>query len=138
MKNYAGYKPGHPWYYKLGGDVHSPRQILFVVKVRGYQGYRDDDIKQAGNKPEPARSSALRAIRQSVLKDLRSDLACYRRFACQLREHRKMDKLEQENEPFCSDIHTSMSLKYNHLYNDFAHLVYIDDLLSHQPDLFDF
>ena len=45
-----------------------------------------------------------------------------------------MDTAEQEAQPICSDIHTNMSLKHNHLYDDFAHLVYIDDLLSQQPE----
>jgi len=39
-------------------------------------------------------------------------------------------------ETACTDIHTGISLKHNHLYNDFAHLLTLDNLLSKQPDLF--
>jgi hypothetical protein len=31
-----------------------------------------------------------------------------------------------------------MSLKRNHIYNDFAHIVFLEELLSKQGDLFDF
>jgi len=55
-----------------------------------------------------------------------------------LREYRQMHRDEQEAQLVCADIHMSMSLKYNHLYNRFAHLIVIDDYLSQQPDLFDF
>lgn len=134
----TGYSPGHPWHYKLGGAIRTPKQILYAVISSGYQGYMADDIKQAGNKSEPDRSAALRVIRKKALKDLKADLSSYRRFTCELREYRKMDKSEQDSQPLCSDIHTTMSLKYNHLYNDFAHLYYIDILLSQQPDLFGF
>jgi hypothetical protein len=37
-----------------------------------------------------------------------------------------------------ADIHMSMSLKHNHIYNQFAHLLTLDELLGRQRDLFDF
>ena len=135
---HRGYQPGHPWFYKLGGKVLRPKQILSAVKASGYQGYRFDDIQQAGNKAEPHRSAALRNIRQEVLTRLISDLSCYRAYARELRDYRAIDEADRPEQPICSDIHTSMSLKHNHLYNGFAHLAVIDDLLSSQPDLFDF
>ncbi len=36
----------------------------------------------------------------------------------------------------CADNHTDISLKYAHIYNDFAHLNYIEDVLAQQGDLF--
>ncbi len=136
MKNETGYRPGHPWYYKLGGVVHKPKAILAAVKDREYQGYKRDDIHQADNRQEPERSSTLRSLRLSALNDLQADLRTYREFARALHDYRKMDKAEQGAQPICSDIHMSMSLKYNHLYNDFAHLNFIDELLTRQLDLF--
>lgn len=136
MSSNNGYKPGHPWYYKLGGEVKKPKAILAAVKRRQYHGYRLEEISKADNKFEPERSSALRSLRLSALNDLQSDLRIYREVACELRDYRQMEAEEQEEQPFSSDVHTSMSLKYNHLYNDFAHLNLIDDLLSRQPDLF--
>ena len=38
----------------------------------------------------------------------------------------------------CNDIHTALSLKHNHLVNNFAHLITLDELLTKQMDLFDF
>ncbi len=136
-KHQRGYQPGHPWYYKLGGKVLSPKQILATVKSSDYQGYRADDIRQADNKSEPQRSGVLRKLREETLKSLTSDLSCYRIFTCELREYRALDETGLGDHAICSDIHTSMSLKHNHLYNDFAHLNMIDGLLSRQPDLFD-
>lgn len=133
---YTGYSPGHPWYYKQGGIVHKPKQILAAVKYNRYRGYMEEDIKQADAMCEPRRSAALRLLRKTVTQSLNANLEIYREVACNLRRCRSDEK--QEPQPICSDVHTSMSLKYNHLYNDFAHLVYIDELLSHQPDLFDF
>lgn len=132
----TGYKPGHPWYYKQGGAVQKPKAILAAVKISEYQGYNADEIKKVDNRHEPERSSSLRSLRLSAMNDLQADLKCYRELACKLRVYRLMDKAEQDVQPICSDIHTSISLKYNHLYNDFAHLILIDDLLSQQPDLF--
>lgn len=137
MENETGYEPGHPWYYKLGGTVLKPKEILEAVKLSGYQGYNADEIKKADNKAEPERSSSLRSHRQSALKDLHIDITRYRELACQLRDYRKMETAEQIAQPICSDIHTNISLKISHIYNEFAHLVYIDDLLSQQLGLFD-
>ena len=137
MKNETGYQPGHPWYYKIGGAVPKPKAILAAVKTSGYQGCKRDYISLADNRHEPARSSDLRLLRLSVLNDFQAHLRLYREYARKLRDYRQMGTAEQEAQPICSDIHTSMSLKYNHLYNDFAHLVFIDELLSKQMDLFD-
>ncbi len=116
--------------------MHKPKAILAAAKKIEYQGYKRDDINQADNRQEPERSSSLRSLRLSALNDLQADLRTYRELARDLRDFRKMDIAEQEVQPICSDIHMSMSLKYNHLYNDFAHLVFIDELLSLQLDLF--
>ena len=131
------YSSGHPWYYKLGGTILKPGQIIERVKAAGYQGYMADDLQAADNKTEPQRSEALRKIKQKVISDYRSDMSCYRELACQLRAIRQQEGQISEGAG-CSDLHTSISLKHNHLYNDFAHLIRIDELLSRQPDLFGF
>ena len=46
--------------------------------------------------------------------------------------------LDDPENPVCRDIHTNISLKHNHLFNNLAHLHYIDELLSFQEDLFGF
>lgn len=131
-----GYGPGHPWYYILGGAVLSPKQIRAEVIRRGYRGCSVYDIDKADAKSEPQRSEQLRRIRAKAKEALRNDLSRYREVARELHQHRKQLQ-HGEHEPQCENVHTSMSLKHNHIYNDFAHIVTIDALLARQQDLFD-
>lgn len=130
----GGYGSGHPWYYNLGSKVLSPKQIKQSVRESGYQGYMREDIKDANNKAEPQRSHELRAIRTKVMDDLTRDLSSYRARARELAAFRKIKA--EPSEPSCADIHTNISLKHNHLFNDFAHLIWLDELLARQGDLF--
>ncbi len=136
LKKYRGYHAGHPWYYLLGGDIAKPRQILNLVRLGDYRGYAEADIKAADHKHEPKRSSELRKFQRKFEADLKQDLSRYRALVRQLHAERTQ---EPPREPLqsCNDTHTAMSLKFSHLINDFAHLVYLDDLLSRQGDLFD-
>lgn len=131
----ADYHPGHPWYYLLGGTPPLPKQIMRKVKERGYRGYRQHYIEEAAAKAEPARSAALRAIRDEARRSLFANLSRYREVVHGLRTYRQNPS---EQPCFCSDVHQSVSLKHNHIYNDFAHLIWLDELLSEQPDLFGF
>ena len=136
MLNSDNYSSGHPWYYKLGGEVKPPKLIMIEVRLRGYKGHMADDIEDADCKPEPKRSELLRQIRKKVMNDLKRDISQYREVARELHMHRKTYPFGSKKE--CSDgIHGSAALKYNHLSNDFAHLILLDELLSKQPDLFD-
>jgi hypothetical protein len=130
------YSPGHPWYYLLGGRIRPPGSILQDALDRGYQGYAAADIAATSQQAEPQRSAALRQLKTRFYADYRRDLATYRQLAHQLRQRRKQG-LDDRNAPVCAEIHTSISLKYCHLYNDLAHLTFLDDLLSYQRDLFD-
>lgn len=130
-----GYISGHPWYYVLGGTILTPKQIMSKVQMKEYKGYMWDAMQAADNKPEPQRSEALREIWEKVLKDYRSDLSTYRKYVHKLRRYRR-ENFQTIDRLVCEDIHVSISLKHNHLYNDFAHLIRLHDLLSYQPDLF--
>lgn len=135
--HYTDYDAGHPWYYLLGGYIPKPKEVLEQLKKSNYQGYMQNDIAAANDKTEPQRSEALRNIREKVLADFHNDLSRYRKFACELRQQRNQGT-DMEERPICSDIYTSISLKYCHLYNDLAHLKYLDELLAFQGDLFGF
>ena len=137
LKKHGGYQAGHPWYYLLGGDIPTPRQILNSVKLGDYRGYAEADITAADQKHEPKRSEELRKFQQKFKEDLWRDISRYREVVRELCKEREQDP---QKEPFqsCNDVHTAMSLKFSHLVNDFAHLVHLDDLLSRQADLFDF
>ncbi|MEP3198208.1 MAG: hypothetical protein ABJO57_10085 [Lentilitoribacter sp.] len=133
----AYYNAGHPWYYFLGGTILKPKQILENTRESGYKGYLRDDIAAIDKKLEPARSHKLRRIKANTIKKLKSDLAVYRQCALQLHRHPKTE-LPIKAVMACNDIHTAISLKHNHLVNDFAHLITINDLLYRQGNLFGF
>ena len=74
----------------------------------------------------------MRKLRSRHLDRLRFDLSGYRRAVRDLRAHRQTN-----SELKCYEVHVSIGLKMSHLYNEFGHLVWIDELLSHQLDLFE-
>lgn len=128
----SDYSNGHPWYYVRGGQPLTPKQILEEVREEGYRGYNRDEIALAASRCEPRRSQDLRALRRRHLDRLRFDLSGYRRAVRDLHTHR-----ETNTELKCHEVHVSIGLKMSHLYNEFGHLVWIDELLSRQLDLFD-
>lgn len=131
------YSTGHPWYYYLGGPILKPKAIKEATRISGYRGYLRDEIAKADQKSEPTRSNALRTIQARVLSELRRDLAGYRMCALELHRYRKANRMPRDPRG-CDPIHTNISLKHNHLVNDFAHLIWLDELLSKQGDLFGF
>lgn len=132
---HCGYSAGHPWYYLLGGAVLTPKQIKEKVRRSGYGGYLTDYIAAADKKPEPQRSQALKQFRARAFAELKRDINGYRRRAFELHRYRAANDIP-DRPSCCADIHTNISLKHNHLVNDFAHLITIDALLEVQGDLF--
>jgi hypothetical protein len=128
----AGYTPGHPWYYVRGGPALPFSVIVADVKARGYRGYRSE-IDDVAARPEPQRSTGLRRIRAEVLDELARDVRRYREVVRAYRAWQRGTGPEQIG-PFDS-VHVAMSLKYNHLANDFAHLLRLDALLARQEQL---
>tara|TARA_B100001939_G_C16943489_1_gene619246 strand:- start:132 stop:557 length:426 start_codon:yes stop_codon:yes gene_type:complete len=134
-KSDTGYNAHHPWYYLQGGAILGPKSISRAAKTSGSTGYMGTDIQEAGSLPEPQRSEALRHLKTKVQHAIAQDLKRYRELARELARKRRLGP-EQEVPISCTDLHTSVALKHNHLFNDFAHLNMINDLLSIQPDLF--
>ena len=130
-----GYTPTHPWFYVLGGQTQTPKEIRAEVRSSGYKGYRQEELSKLDAKAEPQRSQGLRKLRLVVLEELRIDLRQYRSVALEFHRQKQSDIKEESN--YCADVHTSMSLKYCHLFNDFGHILAIDEMLSKQPDLFE-
>ncbi|MGH1464120.1 MAG: hypothetical protein ACRBBQ_02050 [Cognatishimia sp.] len=130
---HRGYGAGHPWYYLLGGDIPTPKDIRAHVLVGNYAGYLEQLISEADGKPEPKRSKVLADLRGKIVAELDADLSRYRSCARDLRSWREMigwaDPLQ------CDDAHTAISLKFNHIVNGFANLRTLDNLPS-QGDLF--
>lgn len=127
------YTPGHPWFYVLGGPVQSLKAIRRSVELSGYRGYRDE-IERAARKAEPKRSAALAALRAKIEVEFASDISGYRRAARTLYLYRRRADLAET--PECEGVHVAISLKYSHLFNDFAHLIWIDSLEAQQLSLF--
>ncbi len=134
---HEGYNPGHPWYYFLGGRPKRPKEILEATRLSEYQGYAKEDIKAADALPEPRRSQKLRSLREKFEADLQRDISRYRECARELRKT-EWDQPTNGQVTSCGEIHTALSLKHNHMVNNFAHLITLDKLLSKQMDLFDF
>ncbi|MEP2706156.1 MAG: hypothetical protein ABJZ83_12835 [Yoonia sp.] len=135
---HMGYDPGHCWYYLLGGKVLSPKQIKLRTLASGYKGYAAEDIGEAHLKAEPKRSSALRHLKAKFETDLKRDISRYRECALALHRFRKANPPLTERPKCANDVHMNISLKHNHIVNDFAHLIYLNELLNQQGDLFSF
>ncbi|KZL15869.1 hypothetical protein PsAD37_04243 [Pseudovibrio sp. Ad37] len=131
-----GYDPCHPWYYHTGGKPLYPKQIKQHVIATGYRGYLAKEIERIDQSAEPKRTHELRAIKATALTGLKRDLSRYREVVCELHQG---EVFYDKDDPYRSigDYCTSVSLKHNHIYNGFAILNYVDELLTHQKDLFD-
>lgn len=132
---HQGYSAEHPWNYLLGGDIPSIRAIRTCTILGKYPGCSACLIRDADAKPEPKRSEALRYLRNRTLEDLRGDISRYRECVRELRIWR--DKHGGADKPECGDVHTAISLKFDHILNDFADLHRLDSLPK-QGDLFEF
>jgi len=135
VKFIGGYDAGHPWYYLLGNPVLSLKQIRNKAIAGAYRGYMSDDIHLAARKAEPQRSIALRKFRLAILEQLANDISHYRKCVFNLRTYQDREGINP-NPSICDDIHVAVSLKHNHIYNDFAHLACLDELPNQQGDLF--
>lgn len=130
-----GYSPGHPWYYLLGGAVLKPRAILAQTRASGYRGCSAAAIEEADRLAEPKRSASLRSLQHRFYDDLQRDLSRYRTCVRNLRMYRQKS-IGPDEPASCEGVHVAISLKHNHLVNDFAHLVWLDELMTRQGDLF--
>ena len=131
MSDSNSYSTGHPWYYVLGGKVLSLKEIWQEAEQANYKGYRETEIDKANGN-----NTKLRRLKAETIQRLKVDVSGYRTSALALHRYRK--GLPKDWHPECDDIHTAMGLKRNHVFNEFANLQHIDELLAYQPDLFDF
>lgn len=130
-----GYPVGHCWYYRLGGDILKPKAIRQYVRTCGGRGYMAQEIEGIDRMSEPKRSAKLRELQQTFQRHLSEDLSRYRQLAHQIRQERRTHA-EPIERPIATCIYMGVSLKFSHLFNDFAHLDQVDHLLTRQGDLF--
>ncbi len=132
---HRGYSAGHPWYYLLGGDIPNIKGIRTCAIAGEYRGCLARLIHEADYKAEPKRTEALKFLRNGILDDLRVDVSRYRECVHELRKWRT--KQDATAKPECGSVHTAISLKFNHILNDFANLRTLDGLPK-QGNLFEF
>ncbi|WP_107495998.1 hypothetical protein [Thalassobius sp. I31.1] len=131
---HEGYSVGHYWYYRLGGSILKPKAIRGYVIAARFTGYMAEDIDAVDRMDEPARSTKLRAMKAKVAGDITSDLSRYREVASEIRNLRRAGLTVDRSATNCP--YLSISLKFAHLSNGFAHLNRINELLTRQGDLF--
>ncbi len=129
------YTPGHPWYYVLGGEPLALEEIKQRAIASGYQGYCFDRIEKADRLAEPKRSQVLRQMRAGFMEQLEKNTSQYQECMATLKVYH--ENTRAHDQPACADVHTSISLKYNHLYNDYAILHQLEERVSCQRDLFE-
>ena len=117
------YHPSHPWYYVRGGKPLRLKTIRDNALKNHHAGFISDDIAKTARLCEPKRSTMLKNFKQNILRDLQGDIALYR----QLRRLYTLECSKHHPQippalPICQNIHVSLSLKYAHLSNHFAHL----------------
>ena len=78
------YPIGHPWYYKLGGKIQKPTQIMLDVKAEQYRSYLKDDIEATNNKSEPKRTNQLMELKNRCSSRLKVDFEQYRKLVVEL------------------------------------------------------
>lgn len=129
-----GYSSGHPWYYVLGSKALYPSEIRTSVNIEAYPNLMIEAVLKASIMAEPIRSERLRGIRLKIRDRLRTDLSRYLECVRDLKSLRSSGAAEVK--PVCGDIHVSMSLKHNHIYNGYAQLMICENHLAQQADLF--
>lgn len=136
MSSTNDYKPGHPWFYRLGGRIQYPSEIYACIIASGSQGYNGPEIRKIDQMHEPIRSERLRALHQEYKTKLFASLYKYRNYWRTIKPLSLEEKMKREIEIY-TDPFTGMSLIYNHMSNYLAHLHLLNELLSKQGDLFD-
>ena len=133
--NHQGFPVGHCWYYRRGGDILKPKPIRASVCAEARRGYMAREIEAIDRMVEPKRSAKLRELQQTFQRQLREDLSRYRQLAHQIRQERRTHA-EPIDRPIATCIYMAISLKFSHLFNDFALLDQVNHLLTQQGDLF--
>ena len=134
MESSNTYRAGHPWYYRLGNRILFPSEIKAKVTLDDYPDFMIEDMLKAANMAEPKRSERLRTIRENIRQSLRSDLDIYLKYVRELKV-RRLDP-DPPEQSISSCVYMAMSLKHNHIYNDYAQLMICEQYLAQQADLF--
>lgn len=136
-----GYASAHPYYYRTGGDVVSPRVISVMAYLRAkseFENIASEENVFSGQVTDAvaAVSSAVQTKRISVALDhhhhelFKPHMPVYRKVAHNLRRFRKTGN--DPSTPF-DDLFSSMAFKHNHLFWHMRNLWVIDFLKKSEP-----
>ena len=106
LKERCGYHAGHPWFYLLGGDIPTPKQIQADAMASDCCGYKADDLRKIDKHCEPKRSDSLRKWQAKFRADLMSDLSIYREVVRELRKYRETQ--DWDTVPSCCNEHNEL------------------------------
>lgn len=111
-------------------------EIETSVSRTNYRGYRERDLARADKLPEPRRSAELRQLHEWAKSELAADHERYLHYVAKLAIRRQdpNDPAGADESPW-DELYTALSLKYCHLFNDFAHLRTLREMLERQPSL---
>lgn len=113
----GGYDTGHCWYYRLGGRILKPEEI--VDRARGEEAHKRfvQDYSRFDRMEEPRRSNELKAEQQAVERNMQDDIDRYLECVAEVERLRifigpePYDWFKQTyQEPY-----TAISLKHNHI-----------------------
>lgn len=131
------YSPGHCWYYRLKGAVLSLKEILATVKSSGYESIYKAKFMRDNEKDD--RTIKLLEHKKDSTNRIKDDISAYRKYCFYYHKLKEVDPNDMESH---MDLCVSLSLKYCHIYNRFADLILLDNLLngsdSGQSDMFGF
>ena len=131
------YQPGHPWFCLQGGTPPTPGQIEADAAGSPYGSYRVNDIAKADKLPEPRRSAELRELLAWAELELAQDRERYAHYVAKLAIRRRdSEDPAGADTSIWDELCTALSLKYCHLFNDFAHQRSLRHLVDRQPSLF--
>lgn len=131
---HESYNSAHPCYYKFGGLVLFPSEIKSSVDLESYPDLMVEEILAASSMAEPKRSERLRGLRQAMRQELSRNLAIYLDRVRALKARRLDPDPPAQHVSSC--VYVAMSLKHNHIYNDYARLMICEQHLSKQRDFF--
>lgn len=137
MAVHRGYSSEHCWYYYLGGRILRLSEIRAEAIASGYRGYCEAEIDRIDRLPAEKRSRAIRDMRKRFEKTALEDAKRYRQVAARVRYRRHwLGPYPDEHRDMCNEPCMGLSLKHNHLFNDFAILHALDKLGEIQMELF--
>lgn len=135
---YGGdYHVGHPWYYKLGGRAHTPKEIREDARIRALDGHFANGFAHLDRKKEPARSDAIEKERSEIKANITERISRYREVVRELHRLRTFIGPEPYDwfKHVLNDTNQAVGLVHAHISYHYAYLHALN-ALDQQQGLF--